>query len=99
MVQLTNIHSLSDFQRNTKEHLKRLKRSGDPEVLTVNGKAELVVQDARSYQKLLNQAAEAEAVEVLKRRLKAVARGAKSRPLEDVLEDLGRKYESPRKRA
>jgi PHD/YefM family antitoxin component YafN of YafNO toxin-antitoxin module len=99
MVQLTNIHSLSDFQRNTKEHLKRLKRSGDPEVLTVNGKAELVVQDARSYQKLLNQAAEAEAVEILKRRLKAVARRAKSRPLAEVLEDLGRKYESPRKRA
>jgi PHD/YefM family antitoxin component YafN of YafNO toxin-antitoxin module len=99
MVQLTNIHSLSDFQRNTKEHLKRLKRSGDPEVLTVNGKAELVVQDARSYQKLLNQAAEAEAIEILKRRLKAVARGTKSRPLAEVLEDLGRKYESPRKRA
>jgi PHD/YefM family antitoxin component YafN of YafNO toxin-antitoxin module len=99
MVQLTNIHSLSDFQRNTKEHLKRLKRSGDPEVLTVNGKAELVVQDARSYQKLLNQAAEAEAVEILKRRLKAVARGVKSRPLAKVLDDLGRKYESPRKRA
>jgi hypothetical protein len=99
MVQLTNIHSLSDFQRNTKEHLKRLKRSGDPEVLTVNGKAELVVQDARSYQKLLNQAAEAEAIEILKRRLKAVARSAKSRPLEEVLEELGRKYESPRKRA
>ncbi len=99
MVQLTNIHSLSDFQRNTKEHLKRLKRSGNPEVLTVNGKAELVVQDARSYQKLLNQAAEAEAIEILKRRLKAVSRGAKSRPLAKVLDDLARKYESPRKRA
>jgi PHD/YefM family antitoxin component YafN of YafNO toxin-antitoxin module len=99
MVQLTDIHSLSDFQRNTKEHLQRLKRSGRPEVLTVNGKAEVVVQDARSYQKLLDRAAEAEAVEILRERLKTMGRGGKGRSLEDTLEDLGRKYESPRKRA
>jgi len=99
MIQLTDIHSLSDFQRNTKEHLQRLKRSGRPEVLTVNGKAEVVVQDARSYQNLLDRAAEADAVGILLERLKAVRRGEKGRSLEDALRDLGRKYESPRKRA
>jgi hypothetical protein len=31
----------------------RLKLSGRPEVLTINGKAELVVQDAAAYQRLL----------------------------------------------
>lgn len=31
----------------------RLRRSGRPEVLTINGKAELVVQDAAAYQRLL----------------------------------------------
>ena len=40
MLDLTNIHSLSDFNRNSKEHIERLKESGEPEVLTVNGKAE-----------------------------------------------------------
>ena len=60
MIQLTDMHSLSDFQRNTKEHLQRLKRW--VAVLTVNGKAEVVVQDARSYQNLLDRAAEADAV-------------------------------------
>jgi len=101
MVQLSDIHSLSDFQRNTKAHLQRLKRSGRPEVLTVNGKAELVVQDARSYQKLLDQAAEAEAeaVGVLRQRLKSMGRGGKGRSLVDALDDLGKKYENPRKRA
>lgn len=54
MLDLNNIHSLSDFNRNSKEHIERLKESGEPEVLTVNGKAELVVQDAESYQELLN---------------------------------------------
>ena len=33
--------------------MRQLKQSGDPIVLTINGRAELVVQDAGSYQKLL----------------------------------------------
>ncbi len=51
---LENIHSLSDFQRNTKKYVTKLKSSGEPTVLTVNGEAELVVQSARGYQELLN---------------------------------------------
>ena len=61
MIQLTeDIHSLTDFKRQTKEHIDRLKCTGRPEVLTVNGKAELVVQDARAYQKLLDALKQAE---------------------------------------
>ncbi|MEG4987661.1 type II toxin-antitoxin system Phd/YefM family antitoxin [Microcoleus sp. BR0-C5] len=58
-----DIHSLTDFKRNTTELLQRLKRTKHPLVLTVNGKAELVVQDAESYQKLLDAA---ELLETLK---------------------------------
>jgi len=43
---------VSDFQRNTKEHLREMERSGHPWMLTVKGKAKVVAQDARSYQKL-----------------------------------------------
>lgn len=89
-IQLSEIHSLSDFQRNTKEHLREMERSGHPRVLTVNGKAKLVVQDARSYQKLLELAEQAETIAILRRRLASVRRGTKGRPLVDVLEDLGR---------
>ncbi len=60
MAQLDDIRPLSDFQRNTKEHLRAMKRTGHPRVLTVNGRAELVVQDARSYQKLLDLLEEAD---------------------------------------
>ena len=49
-----DIHSLTDFKRNTTEFVQRLKQTKHPVVLTVNGKAELVVQDAESYQKLLD---------------------------------------------
>jgi hypothetical protein len=40
-----DIRSLRDFKRNPGEFLTRMKRSGHPVVLTVNGKAELVVHD------------------------------------------------------
>ena len=53
MIKPEDIGSLTDFARNTKAHLKRLKRSGRPELLTVNGKAEVVVQNASAYQRLI----------------------------------------------
>jgi len=55
MVFLEDIHPLSDFQRNSKTHIRRLAKTGRPEVLTVNGKASIVIQDAKAYQKLLDQ--------------------------------------------
>jgi prevent-host-death family protein len=64
MLDLTkDIRSLTEFKRNTTELVDNLKRTKHPLVLTVNGKAELVVQDAQSYQELLKAA---ELIETLK---------------------------------
>lgn len=52
MIDIRDIYSLSDFQRNTRAHIRRLRKTRRPAVLTVNGKAELVVRDAKSYQEL-----------------------------------------------
>ncbi len=49
-----DIHSLSDFKRQTAEMLDHLHRTGRPVVLTLNGRAEVVVQDASAYQELLD---------------------------------------------
>lgn len=65
----TDIHSLSEFKRNTSDLLDQMRESGHPLVLTINGKAELVVQDAVSYQKLLNRVDELEAMEGIQRGL------------------------------
>ena len=54
MISVQDIRSLTDFQRHTKAHLKRLKASGRPTVLTVNGKAELIVQDAAAFEEMLD---------------------------------------------
>ena len=52
-IKVQDIASLTDFHRNSTYHCKRLRLSGRPQVLTVNGKAVLVVQDAAAYQRLL----------------------------------------------
>lgn len=54
MIRPEDVGSLTDFARNAKAHLRRLKRTGRPELLTVNGKAEVVVQSASGYQRLLD---------------------------------------------
>jgi len=60
MIRAEDIGSLTDFSRNTKAHLKRLKRTGRPELLTVNGKAQIVVQDASAYERLVESLAKLE---------------------------------------
>ena len=54
MFDINDIHTLTDFSRSAKEHIERLKETGRPAVLTVNGKPSLVVQDAESYQQMLD---------------------------------------------
>ncbi len=54
MISVQDIRSLTEFQRHTKAHLKRLKATRRPTVLTVNGKAELVVQDAAAFEEMLD---------------------------------------------
>jgi len=68
-IDLNEIHSMTDFLRNAKDYAQRLKKSGQPAVLTVNGQAELVVQDAKSYQDLLSKARETDNLRRLQERV------------------------------
>jgi len=70
-----DIHPLTDFKRNTAEFVAQLKETGQPVVLTINGKAELVVQDASSYQKLLDLAEEAKVLDGIRRGLEDMKAG------------------------
>ena len=97
MVNIKDIYSLSDFQRRTREHIQRLKENGRPEVLTVNGRAELVVQDADSYQALLDALERAEASSGIRAGLDSVERG-EGRSAREALGDIRKKH-SIRERA
>jgi prevent-host-death family protein len=85
-----DIQSLSHFKRNTARVMKRMRKSGNPVVLTVNGKAEVVVQDAGAYQRLLAAAAAAEMIEFL-REAKADADAGRTVPARQFLNSLGLK--------
>lgn len=87
MVDLREVRSLSDFQRSTREHMARLKASKKPMVLTVNGKAELVVQDAEAYQEMLDQLDRSRVVAALREAMDDVESGAEYPALE-ALEEL-----------
>lgn len=94
MIDLNDIHSLSDFQRNTKDHIERLKGSGKPQILTVNGKSEIIVQDAESYQKILDYIDRLEAVAGIRRGLDEVRNG-KTKPASQVFESMRKKHKIP----
>jgi len=94
VINLKDICSLSDFQRKTREHIRRLKRTGRPEILTVNGRAELVVQDAASYQKLLDALDHAQAVAGIRLGLESVAR-EEGRPAAEALNAIREKHRIP----
>ncbi len=54
MFTMDSIHPVSDFSRKPAEHIRRLKETGRPEILTVNGKAELVIQSAKAYEEMVD---------------------------------------------
>jgi len=85
-----DIDSLSHFKRDTVKFIRRLKRTGRPVVLTVNGKAQVVVQDAKSFQRLLELMDEAEAVRGIREGLRSVERG-EGVPAAEAFETLRKK--------
>jgi len=82
-----DIHSLTDFKKKTPEFLKQLKETGEPVVLTINGKAELVVQDAASYQKLMDTAKHAAEMESLRVAIEEM-RAGKGHPIEAMFAEM-----------
>ena len=90
MIDVEDIHSLSDFQRNTKRYVRKLKTSGKPAVLTVNGGAELVVQSAKACQKLLEDKDLLDGLRRISRGLEQARRG-EGRPMRAFIEELAKK--------
>jgi len=94
MVELANIHPLTDFLRNAKAHLKRLQKGG-PLVLTVNGRVAAVLDSPASYQKLMAAQERMEAIEGIRRGLESADRG-QGVPAASALGRIRRKHRIPR---
>jgi prevent-host-death family protein len=94
-----DIQSLSNFKRNTSGLIEQMKQTGQPIVLTVNGKAEVVVQDAKSYQQLLDRIERLEAISqashyvsaVIKQGLADIESG-QTRPATEFIKEMYHKH-------
>jgi len=90
-----DINSLSDFKRNTPKFIQQMKDTGEPVVLTVNGRAEIVVQDAEAYQKLMAEVDRLHTIEGIKRGLNDVEEG-RTISLAAFDSEMRSKYDIPR---
>jgi prevent-host-death family protein len=55
MIKATDIHSLTEFTRNAKRYIQRVKETKSPMAITVNGDAEVVIQDVETYQAMVDE--------------------------------------------
>jgi len=70
-----DIRPLTEFKRATARVVAHLKETGRPSVLTVNGKPELVVMDARAWQAMQDEIEFARAVAGIRKGLEQADRG------------------------
>lgn len=89
MHKVPDICSLAEFQRSAREHIQRLRDTGRPGILTVDGKAAVVLQDVAAYQELLDRLDRAEAIAGINRGLVSMRRG-EGEPAEVALAGLRR---------
>lgn len=68
-----------------------MKSTGHPIVLTINGKAELVIQDATSYQHLLDRLEDLETIMGIKQGLEDLENGH-TRFMNQFIEEMQQKY-------
>jgi PHD/YefM family antitoxin component YafN of YafNO toxin-antitoxin module len=90
-----DIQAMTTFRRNPGQFMKQLKKTKSPLILTINAKAEAVVQDAEVYQCLLEVAAQADASEGIRQGLEDVGKG-RVRPAREALAKFRRSRAIPR---
>lgn len=81
------INSLSNFQQNTTQFIEQLQETGQPIVLTVDGKAEVIVQDVKSYQKLLELVERLETIEAVQVALNQMKAG-EGQPVDEAFKEI-----------
>jgi prevent-host-death family protein len=91
-----DIHSLTEFKKNTNEFISDLKKTGRPTVLTVNGRAEIVVMGAAAYQKIQEQLEFEETILEVNNSLKDFEAG-KFSLAKDVFDDLKQRINKSKK--
>ncbi len=82
MLSRHNIHPLTDFNRNASSYIDQVRQSLAPVVLTVNGKAAVVVQDAGAYQAMVDR------LEVLEQEIRDLKRASLQQAIDIGIEQI-----------
>src|ERR1700729_855833 len=90
-----DIQPMPTFRRTPGQFMNHLKKTKRPLILTINGKAEAVVQDAEAYQRLLDIAAQADESEGIRQGLEDVKKG-RVHPAREALAKFRRSRAIPR---
>ena len=91
-----DIQSLSVFKRDTAKFLNQMKETGEPIVLTVNGKPAAVVVDPEEYD-LWRERERLETIEGIRRGMADVEAG-RVRPAKEFFDEMFEKFDIPRRR-
>ncbi len=88
--------SFTDFQNNMKEHIERMKRSGEPELLSIEDDNVVIIQDAESYQALIDKIDFAESVVGIRSGLEDVKNGLET-DANEFFDSFQQKHQIPKK--
>lgn len=72
---IKDISPLTEFKRDSARMIARIKESGRPQILTVNGKPSVVVMDASAWQDMQDQLDHAETVAGIRKGLSQARAG------------------------
>jgi len=91
MADITNTHSLTDFQRNARDFIDGINESRRPLLLTVNGKVQAVLVDPTTFQEMENKLQRDRFIEAIREGERDIQDG-KTRSAEEVYASMKTKY-------
>ena len=91
MADLTNSHSLTDFQRNARSFIAGLNETKEPLLLTVNGKVQAVLVDPVTFKELDRNREQERFIEAIREGLRDIDEG-RTIPAEVLVREMKAKY-------
>lgn len=91
---VTHSDTIANFANNPAPILEKLRRSSEPMLLVQDGAGDIVVQDATSYQHMLDKMDQLESLAAIKESLQDMAAG-RTWPMREALAQLATKHHLP----
>lgn len=86
-----DIQTVSDLKQNASKLIKQVNQTGQPVVLTINGKPAAVIQDVHSYERMAEAADYELTIRALNKALDHVDNGGELIPADEVFDRISKK--------